>query len=49
MFHDGIYKQYFYIFQVRELMDTFISKSKADVVILGGDFNAGPVENEGIK
>ena len=30
-------------------MDTFISKSKADVVILGGDFNAGPVEHEGIK
>jgi len=30
-------------------MDTYISKSKADVVILGGDFNAGPVEHEGIK
>ena len=49
MFHDGICNQYFHISQVRELMDTFISKSKADVVILGGDFNAGPVEHEGIK
>lgn len=47
-FCDVICKQYFHTFQVRELMDTFISKSKADVVILGGDFNAGPVEHEGI-
>ena len=30
-------------------MDSYISKSNADVVILGGDFNAGPVEHEGIK
>ena len=30
-------------------MDSYISKSTADVVILGGDFNAGPVEHEGIK
>ena len=35
------------ILQVRELMDKWVSKSKADVVILGGDFNAGPVEHEG--
>lgn len=30
-------------------MDKYVSKSKADVSILGGDFNAGPVEHEGIK
>ncbi len=35
------------ILKVRELMDKWVSKSKADVVILGGDFNAGPVEHEG--
>ena len=28
-------------------MDDWISKSKADVVLLGGDFNAGPVEEKG--
>ena len=28
-------------------MDDWIAKSKADVVLLGGDFNAGPVEEEG--
>ena len=28
-------------------MDKWISKSKADVVLLGGDFNAGPVEEDG--
>ena len=28
-------------------MDKWISKSDADVVLLGGDFNAGPVEEEG--
>ena len=33
--------------KVRELMDKWISNSKADVVLLGGDFNAGPVEEEG--
>ena len=35
------------LLKVRELMDKWISNSKADVVILGGDFNAGPVEHEG--
>ena len=35
------------VLKVRELMDKWVSKSKADVVILGGDFNAGPVEHEG--
>ena len=35
------------ILKVRELMDKWISTSKADVVVLGGDFNAGPVEHEG--
>ena len=35
--------------KVRELMDKRVSKSKADVVILGGDFNAGPVQHEGIQ
>ena len=30
-------------------MDKRVSKSKADVIILGGDFNAGPVEHEGTK
>ena len=28
-------------------MDTYVSKSTADLVILGGDFNAEPEENEG--
>merc|ERR1711997_1398104 len=32
---------------VKELMEERIAKSKADLVILGGDFNAGPVEHEG--
>jgi len=32
--------------QVRELMN-WISQSKADVVLLGGDFNAGPVRDDG--
>ena len=29
-------------------MDKRIDTSKADVIVLGGDFNAGPVEHEGI-
>ena len=28
-------------------MEKWISNSDADVVLLGGDFNAGPVEEEG--
>merc|ERR1712110_189525 len=31
--------------QVRELLDERISKSKADVVVLGGDFNDGPKDS----
>jgi len=33
--------------QVEELMDSYILKSDADAVILGGDFNTGPSELEG--
>ena len=33
--------------QVEELMDSYILKSTADVVILGGDFNTGPSTTEG--
>ena len=35
--------------QVDELMDTYITKSKASVVLLGGDFNAGPEYDEGTR
>lgn len=43
----GYNNSYYRKRQVRELMDKWISTSKADVVVLGGDFNAGPVEHEG--
>jgi len=43
----GYNNSYYRKKQVRELMDKWISKSKADVVLLGGDFNAGPVEEDG--
>ena len=33
--------------QAEELMTTYVNGSKADVVLLGGDFNAGPVNKEG--
>jgi endonuclease/exonuclease/phosphatase family metal-dependent hydrolase len=33
--------------QVEELMNTYIDKSNADVVILGGDFNSGPTNHPG--
>jgi len=33
--------------QVEELMDSYILKSDADAVILGGDFNTGPEKTEG--
>ena len=33
--------------QVEELMDSYILKSTADAVILGGDFNTGPSMNPG--
>ncbi len=34
--------EYYRVHQVRELMDTYISNATGDVVLLGGDFNAGP-------
>lgn len=43
----GYNNSYYRDRQVKELMETYIMKSTADVVILGGDFNAGPVEKEG--
>ena len=33
--------------QVEELMDSYIKKSKADAVILGGDFNTPPLMDPG--
>ena len=33
--------------QVKELMASYVNESKADVVLLGGDFNAGPIKKEG--
>ena len=33
--------------QVKELMETYVKRSTADVVLLGGDFNAGPDLNNG--
>ncbi len=33
--------------QVEELMNSYVKKSTADVVLLGGDFNAGPEFTEG--
>jgi hypothetical protein len=33
--------------QVKELMESYVTKSKADIVLLGGDFNAGPDTNKG--
>ena len=43
----GYNNSYYRVKQVKELMDTYISKSKADLVILGGDFNAEPETEEG--
>lgn len=45
----GYNNSYYRIRQVDELMDKFINKATADVVILGGDFNAGPNQEEGKK
>ena len=45
----GYTNRYYRLKQVRELMNKFISKAKADVVLLGGDFNAGPVNKKGNK
>ena len=33
--------------QVKELMESYVTKSKADLVLLAGDFNAGPDFKEG--
>lgn len=43
----GYNNRYYRVRQVRELMNKFVSKAKADVVLLGGDFNAGPVNEKG--
>jgi len=34
--------------QVKELMEKYVNKSRADVVLLGGDFNAGPDFDKGL-
>ena len=39
--------EYYRKAQVKELMTTYVNESKADVVLLGGDFNAGPIKKEG--
>ena len=39
--------EYYRKAQVKELMTTYVNGSKADVVLLGGDFNAGPIKKEG--
>jgi hypothetical protein len=42
---DPIYNytnEYYRIEQVKELMENYVSRSKADLVLLGGDLNAGP-------
>ena len=41
--------EYYRKAQVKELMTTYVNESKADVVLLGGDFNAGPIKKEGKK
>ncbi len=45
-YHDYT-NEWYRVRQVKELMDTYVKKSTADVVILGGDFNAGPDFKEG--
>ena len=44
----GYNNSYYRVRQVRELMDEYVTKSTADIVILGGDFNAEPLEEKGI-
>jgi hypothetical protein len=39
--------EYYRVRQVDELMDKYVNKSTADVVLLGGDFNAGPHNKAG--
>ena len=41
--------EWYRIKQVEELVNTYIKKSDADIVLLGGDFNAGPDMKEGKK
>lgn len=43
----GYNNSYYRVRQVRELMNSYVTKSDADIVILGGDFNAEPVHEEG--
>lgn len=43
----GYNNSYYRVRQVQELMDSYVNKSDADIVILGGDFNAEPEETEG--
>jgi endonuclease/exonuclease/phosphatase family metal-dependent hydrolase len=42
----GYNNSYYRVRQVRELMKSYVSKSTADIVILGGDFNAHPDTDE---
>ena len=35
--------------QAEELVDSYLKKSTADAIILGGDFNAPPILNPGMK
>ncbi len=39
--------EYYRRAQVKELIETYIQKSDADIVILAGDFNAGPETTPG--
>ena len=43
----GYNNSYYRVRQVRELMESYVTKSTADIVILGGDFNAEPEKEEG--
>ena len=39
--------EWYRVKQVEELVESYIKKSDADIVLLGGDFNAGPEMKEG--
>ncbi len=43
----GYNNSYYRVRQVKELMEDYIPKAEGDVVILGGDFNAGPDMEKG--
>lgn len=45
----GYNNSYYRVRQVRELVDVYLNRSTADVMFLGGDFNAGPENKEGIR